>query len=243
LAIESSRLAGIRSDTTTVSWFLERTGNCDLRRVSSSRKVVAAWTLKRLSLVSSCTPQISSTARLPMAVLVNTKHFAWRPSIFQILPTSPPFPRRDWTPVRSSNRRPDIGFPGSSRESTPHGRPEFADYPKKSARHDELRQPSLTLSQPTNTKPTDTREPTLNTEPHPLGEHYKWIRTVVRSRLRDPNVVDDVLQDVTIAYLKGVSRLRDPSKLAPWLYRIAVRQVLQHRRAVYFALATDRYIS
>lgn len=53
----------------------------------------------------------------------------------------------------------------------------------------------------------------------------------MHSRLRDPNAVDDVMQEITLACLKGQNRLKDRSKLAPWLYRIAVRQVLQYRRA------------
>ena len=34
-----------------------------------------------------------------------------------------------------------------------------------------------------------------------------------------------------MACLKGKSRLKDSTKLAPWLYRISVRQVLQYRRS------------
>lgn len=34
-----------------------------------------------------------------------------------------------------------------------------------------------------------------------------------------------------MACLKGISQVRDPSRLGPWLYRVAIRQVLQYRRA------------
>lgn len=52
----------------------------------------------------------------------------------------------------------------------------------------------------------------------------------MRSRLRDADAVDDVMQEIAIACLKGKEQLSDPAKLAPWLYRVAVRQVLMYRR-------------
>lgn len=66
--------------------------------------------------------------------------------------------------------------------------------------------------------------------PAALAEHDAWLRTVVLARLGEPDAVGDVMQQTALAAAKGVDRLRDPAKLAPWLYRIAVTQTLLHRR-------------
>ncbi len=63
-----------------------------------------------------------------------------------------------------------------------------------------------------------------------LEEHRGWLGTVVRSRLRDPAAVDDVLQEVSLAVLKQSNRPERADKVAPWLYRIAVRKVISYQR-------------
>jgi RNA polymerase sigma-70 factor (ECF subfamily) len=63
-----------------------------------------------------------------------------------------------------------------------------------------------------------------------LVEHGRWLRTVLVARGVERGAVDDVLQETTTAAIRGVHRIRHPSRLAPWLYRIAVRQALLHRR-------------
>ena len=63
-----------------------------------------------------------------------------------------------------------------------------------------------------------------------LTEHDRWLRTVVYSRLRDGEAVDEVMQEVALAAVRQAAPLADPSKVAPWLYRLAVRQVLLYRR-------------
>lgn len=42
--------------------------------------------------------------------------------------------------------------------------------------------------------------------------------------------MEEVLQEVLAQALAGARRLRDPTKVCPWLYRIAVVSALQHRR-------------
>jgi RNA polymerase sigma-70 factor (ECF subfamily) len=64
--------------------------------------------------------------------------------------------------------------------------------------------------------------------PQFLETHHQWLRTIVRARIRDEAAVDDVMQDVAV--LEQESRPTDPQKSFPWLYRIAVRQVVNHRR-------------
>lgn len=63
-----------------------------------------------------------------------------------------------------------------------------------------------------------------------LAEHERWLRTVVYARLRSPDEVDEVLQEVALAAIRQAAPLADPRKVAPWLYRLAVRQVLLYRR-------------
>lgn len=63
-----------------------------------------------------------------------------------------------------------------------------------------------------------------------LAEHDRWLRTVVRARLGEPQAVDEVMQEVSLAAVAGRSPLADPAKVAPWLYRLAVTQALLYRR-------------
>lgn len=65
-----------------------------------------------------------------------------------------------------------------------------------------------------------------------LAEHRGWLGTVIRSRLRDSAAVDDVLQEVSLAVLKQSNRPLQADKVAPWLYRIAVRKVINYQRHV-----------
>lgn len=66
--------------------------------------------------------------------------------------------------------------------------------------------------------------------PAALAEHRRWLRTVVLARVGEAQAVDEVLQDVAVAAAAGGHRLRDPAKVAPWLYRLAVVAALQYRR-------------
>lgn len=63
-----------------------------------------------------------------------------------------------------------------------------------------------------------------------LAEHDGWLRAVVWSRLGDPQAVDDVMQEVSMAAVRQQAPLRDAERLAPWLYQLAVRQSLMYRR-------------
>lgn len=63
-----------------------------------------------------------------------------------------------------------------------------------------------------------------------LSRHRRWLTTVLVARGVEPAYIDDVLQEVSVAALAGAERLRDRTKVASWLYRIAVTSALQHRR-------------
>ncbi len=63
-----------------------------------------------------------------------------------------------------------------------------------------------------------------------LAEHGRWLRTVVRARVGEPQAVDEVMQEVSLAAVAARPGPAGPEKVAPWLYRTAVRQSLLHRR-------------
>jgi RNA polymerase sigma-70 factor (ECF subfamily) len=63
-----------------------------------------------------------------------------------------------------------------------------------------------------------------------LARHGRWLRTILFARLRDPQAVEEVLQEVSLALVKGQSLPADDAAVPPWLYRVAVRQSLLHRR-------------
>ena len=63
-----------------------------------------------------------------------------------------------------------------------------------------------------------------------LAEHDRWLRTVICARLGEPQAVDEVMQEVSLAAVRQSAPLLDPSKVTPWLYRLAVTQSLLYRR-------------
>jgi RNA polymerase sigma-70 factor (ECF subfamily) len=63
-----------------------------------------------------------------------------------------------------------------------------------------------------------------------LAEHSRWLRTVILSRVGEFGAADDVMQEVATAAVQKGHQLRDRSRVAPWLYRLAVVAALQYRR-------------
>lgn len=63
-----------------------------------------------------------------------------------------------------------------------------------------------------------------------LARHGRWLRTILFARLREPQAVDEVLQEVALALVKGQSLPEDERAVPSWLYRVAVRQSLLYRR-------------
>jgi RNA polymerase sigma factor (sigma-70 family) len=63
-----------------------------------------------------------------------------------------------------------------------------------------------------------------------LAQHDRWLRTVVLARLGERQAVDEVMQEVSLAAVRQKAPLADKSKVAPWLYRLAVMQSLLYRR-------------
>lgn len=60
--------------------------------------------------------------------------------------------------------------------------------------------------------------------------HERWLRSIVYARTGEPGAVDDVMQEVALAAVRQSAPIADPTKVAPWLYRLAVRYVLLYRR-------------
>ena len=74
------------------------------------------------------------------------------------------------------------------------------------------------------------------------AEHGRWLRTVVMARLGERRAVDEVMQEIALAAVAQRAPLADSAKLAPWLYRLAVRQVLMFgRRAGRQRRLAERY--
>jgi RNA polymerase sigma factor (sigma-70 family) len=63
-----------------------------------------------------------------------------------------------------------------------------------------------------------------------IDEHGRWLRTVLAARGVERSALDDAMQSVFASATRSVSQLRDPHRVGPWLYRIAVVEALQHRR-------------
>jgi len=66
--------------------------------------------------------------------------------------------------------------------------------------------------------------------PSVLAEHGHWLRTVICARLGEPQAVEEVMQEVSLAAVRQQAPLSDADKVAPWLYQLAVRQTLLYRR-------------
>jgi len=61
-------------------------------------------------------------------------------------------------------------------------------------------------------------------------ENESWLRTVVRSRIREPDGVEDVMQNIALALVRQKESLSDINRVGAWLYQVAVRQVMMYRR-------------
>jgi DNA-directed RNA polymerase specialized sigma24 family protein len=62
--------------------------------------------------------------------------------------------------------------------------------------------------------------------PAVLATHDRWLRTVVYARVGEPQAVDEVMQEVSLAAVRQKAPINDVEKVTPWLYRLAVTQSL-----------------
>lgn len=63
-----------------------------------------------------------------------------------------------------------------------------------------------------------------------LEEHGRWLRLAILARLGERQAVEEVMQETALAAVAQRAPLHDPSRVAAWLHRLAVRQVLLYRR-------------
>ncbi len=63
-----------------------------------------------------------------------------------------------------------------------------------------------------------------------FDEHRPWLRSIISARLGERQAVDEVLQEVALAAVSRHRPLKDATKMAPWLYQVAIRQSLMYRR-------------
>lgn len=63
------------------------------------------------------------------------------------------------------------------------------------------------------------------------AEFGERLRGFIAGRIRDPNDVEDVLQDVFTKIHAGLGGLKASEKLEAWLFQVARRAVLDHHRS------------
>jgi RNA polymerase sigma-70 factor (ECF subfamily) len=63
-----------------------------------------------------------------------------------------------------------------------------------------------------------------------LEQHTRWLRVVLLARIGEAQAIDEVMQEIGLAIARQRTSLADPKQIAPWLYRVAIRQALLYRR-------------
>ncbi len=61
-------------------------------------------------------------------------------------------------------------------------------------------------------------------------EHQAWLRTTLQARLGCAHEVEEVMQEVAIAAATQSAKQQPVERVAPWLYRVALRQMILFRR-------------
>ena len=63
-----------------------------------------------------------------------------------------------------------------------------------------------------------------------LPEHEAWLRTTLLARLGNRDEVEEVMQEVAVAAANQSAKSEPVERAGPWLYRVAMRQMLLFRR-------------
>ena len=61
--------------------------------------------------------------------------------------------------------------------------------------------------------------------------YHSVLHGFIKSRVRDPSVADDILQDVFVKIHSGIDSLKDSTRIKGWIYQIARNAVIDHYRA------------
>jgi len=72
-----------------------------------------------------------------------------------------------------------------------------------------------------------------NTQENMVARHRSWLVRLVASRMGSASLVEDVLQEISLAVARSSTLPEQESQVAPWLCTIAIRQcALAHRKAI-----------
>lgn len=63
-----------------------------------------------------------------------------------------------------------------------------------------------------------------------LPEHENWLRTTLLARLGNRDEVEEVMQEVAVAAATQSAKSERIERVGPWLYRVAMRQMMLFRR-------------
>jgi RNA polymerase sigma-70 factor (ECF subfamily) len=63
-----------------------------------------------------------------------------------------------------------------------------------------------------------------------LPEHEAWLRTALLARLGNRDEVEEVMQEVAVAAANQSAKAEPVDRVGPWLYRVALRQMMLLRR-------------
>jgi RNA polymerase sigma-70 factor (ECF subfamily) len=63
-----------------------------------------------------------------------------------------------------------------------------------------------------------------------LPEHEAWLRTTLLARLGNRDEVEEVMQEVAVAAANQSAKAEPVERTGPWLYRVAMRQMMLYRR-------------
>jgi RNA polymerase sigma factor (sigma-70 family) len=63
-----------------------------------------------------------------------------------------------------------------------------------------------------------------------LPDHEPWLRTALLARMGNRDEVEEVLQEVAVAAASQSAKSEPVERAGPWLYRVAIRQMLLFRR-------------
>ncbi len=72
--------------------------------------------------------------------------------------------------------------------------------------------------------------PTVLNPLEALPEHEAWLRTTLLARLGNRDEVEEVMQEVAVAAASQSAKSEPIERVGPWLYRVAIRQVMLFRR-------------
>jgi len=73
--------------------------------------------------------------------------------------------------------------------------------------------------------------------------HEPKVKQFIRALVRDDWVADDLVQETFISVQKNLDRLRDPSRLSAWVYRIAYNRCQDHFRRLGQAAKQEQVLS